>query len=100
MYCAGIAPMVGTCPTRCRRERRARARPHPAGAGFRGRRNFHVVLHALAIAFAVIAAVCIVVAIAGMATGRPSARAGLFVRLLALACFVAAVALNVADRAR
>jgi hypothetical protein len=59
-----------------------------------------VVLHVLAIAFAVIAAVCIVVAIAGMATGRPSARAGLFVRLLALACFVAAVALNVADRAR
>jgi hypothetical protein len=58
------------------------------------------VLHVLAIAFAVVAAVCIAVAIAGMATGRPSARAGLFVRLLALACFVAAVALNIADRAR
>jgi hypothetical protein len=58
------------------------------------------VLHALAIAFAVTAAACIVVAIAGMATGRPGARAGLFVRLFALVCFVAAVVLNIADRAR
>jgi hypothetical protein len=58
------------------------------------------VLHVLAIAFAVLATICIIVAIAGMATGRPSARAGLFVRLLALACFVAAVALNIADRVR
>jgi hypothetical protein len=58
------------------------------------------VLHALAIAFGVIAAACIVIAIAGMATGRQSARAGLIVRLLALACFVAAVVLNVADRTR
>ena len=58
-----------------------------------------VVLHVLAIVFAVIAVVFIVVAIAGMATGRQSARAGMIVRLLALACFVAAVALNVADRA-
>jgi hypothetical protein len=58
------------------------------------------VVHVLAIAFAVLAAICIMVAIAGMATGRPSARAGLVVRLLALACFVAAVALNIADRAR
>jgi hypothetical protein len=54
------------------------------------------VLHALAIAFAAIAAICIIVAIAGMATGNQSARAGWLVRLLALACFVAAVALNVA----
>ncbi|MGN6169585.1 MAG: hypothetical protein ACTHQQ_15655 [Solirubrobacteraceae bacterium] len=59
-----------------------------------------VVLHALAIAFAVLAVVFIVLAIAGMATGRESARTGLLVRLLALACFVAAVVLNVADRAR
>jgi hypothetical protein len=58
-----------------------------------------VVLHALAIVFAVVAAVLLLVAIAGMATGRQSARSGLIVRLLALACFVAAVALNVADRA-
>ena len=58
-----------------------------------------VVLHVLAIVFAVIAAIFIVVATAGMATGRQSARSGLIVRLLALVCFVAAVALNVADRA-
>lgn len=58
------------------------------------------VLHVLAIAFALIAAACIVVAIAGMATGRQSARTGMVVRLLALACFIAAVALNVADRVR
>ena len=58
------------------------------------------VLHVLAVAFAVIAALCIIVAIAGMATGNQSARMGWFVRLLALACFVAAVILNVADRMR
>jgi hypothetical protein len=57
-------------------------------------------LHVLAIVFSVIAAACIVVAIAGMATGRHSARTGLLVRLLALACFIAAVVLNVADRTR
>ena len=57
-------------------------------------------LHALAIAFALLATVFILLAIAGMATGRQSARTGLLVRLLALACFVAAVALNVAERAR
>ena len=56
-------------------------------------------LHVLAIAFAVIAVACIVVAIAGMVTGRQGARAGLFVRLLALACFIAAVVLNILDRA-
>jgi hypothetical protein len=54
------------------------------------------VLHALAIAFAAIAAGCIIVAIAGMATGRQSARGGWLVRLLALACFIAAVVLNIA----
>lgn len=36
-----------------------------------------------------------IVAIAGMATGRASARTGWRVRLLALVCFVAAVVLNV-----
>jgi hypothetical protein len=75
MYWAGIVPMVG---------------------GF----NSILVLHVLAIVFAVIAVACIVVAIAGMVTGRQSARVGLFVRLLALACFVAAVVLNIADRTR
>ena len=57
-------------------------------------------LHVLAIAFAVLAVACIGLAIAGMATGRQSARTGLFVRLLALVCFIAAVVLNIADRAR
>jgi hypothetical protein len=57
------------------------------------------VLHVLAVTFAVIAAACIVAAIAGMATGRQSARAGWLVRMLALVCFIAAVVLNV-DRAR
>jgi hypothetical protein len=54
------------------------------------------VLHALAIAFAVIAAACMIVAIAGMATGNQSARTGWLVRVLALACFVTAVILNIA----
>jgi hypothetical protein len=54
------------------------------------------VLHALAIAFAVLAAICIILAIAGMATGSQSARTGWLVRMLALTCFVAAVVLNVA----
>jgi hypothetical protein len=58
------------------------------------------VLHVLAVVFAVIAAGLIVVAIAGMATGRQSARAGFLVRLLAVLCFIAAVVLNVVDRAR
>jgi hypothetical protein len=54
------------------------------------------VLHALAIAFAVIAAACMIVAIAGMATGNQSARTGWVVRVLALAFFVTAVILNIA----
>jgi hypothetical protein len=45
---------------------------------------------------ALIAVACMTVAIAGMVTGRPSDRAGMLVRVLALACFAAAVALNVA----
>jgi hypothetical protein len=57
------------------------------------------VLHVLALVFAAIAVACIVVAIAGMATGKQTARSGWWVRLLALACFIAAVVLNVADRA-
>ena len=55
-------------------------------------------LHVLAVIFAVAAAGCITVAIAGMATGRQSARMGWLVRMLALMCFVAAVVLNVVDR--
>ena len=53
-------------------------------------------LRALAIAFAVVAVACMIVAIAGMATGKQSARTGWLVRALAVACFAAAVVLNVA----
>ncbi len=56
------------------------------------------VLHALAIAFALLAVCCMIVAIARMATGRESARAGWLVRLAALVLFVAAVVLNVVAR--
>jgi predicted membrane protein len=54
------------------------------------------VLRALAIVFALIAAGCMIVAIAGMATGRQSARTGWLVRVAALVCFGAAVGLNIA----
>jgi hypothetical protein len=53
-------------------------------------------LHALAIALAVVAACSMGVAIVGMATGNQSERTGWIVRLVALVCFVAAVILNVA----
>jgi hypothetical protein len=53
-------------------------------------------LHALAVVFAVIAAVFMIIAIAGMATGTQSPRTGWLVRAVALACFGAAVGLNVA----
>jgi hypothetical protein len=55
-------------------------------------------VRALAVAFAVIAVVLMIVAIAGMVTGRPSDRAGVLIRAAALLCFVAAVILNVASR--
>jgi hypothetical protein len=45
---------------------------------------------------ALIAVILMIVAIAGMVTGRPGDRAGLFVRIAALACFIGAVVLNVA----
>ena len=53
-------------------------------------------LRALAVVFAVIAAGCMIVAVAGMATGRQSARTGWLLRAGALICFGAAVGLNVA----
>ncbi|HET9102078.1 MAG TPA: hypothetical protein VFN55_01890 [Solirubrobacteraceae bacterium] len=53
-------------------------------------------LRALSVAFAVAAVACLGVAVAGMVTGRQSARTGYVVRVLALVCFAAAVALNVA----
>ncbi len=49
----------------------------------------------LAVCLAAIAVVLMVVAIAGMVTGRPGDRAGGVVRVLALLCFTAAVVLNV-----
>jgi hypothetical protein len=53
-------------------------------------------LRALAIAFALIAVVCLVLATAGMVTGRQSARTGTLIRLVALVSFAVAVGLNVA----
>jgi hypothetical protein len=53
-------------------------------------------MRTLSILFALVAVVCMIVAIAGMVTGRPGDRAGLLVRVLAVLCFGAAVALNVA----
>jgi hypothetical protein len=53
-------------------------------------------MRTLSILFALIAVVCMTVAIAGMVTGRPGDRAGLLVRVAAVLCFAAAVALNVA----
>ncbi len=53
-------------------------------------------MRTLSILLALVAVVCMIVAIAGMVTGRPGDRAGLLVRLLAVLCFGAAVALNVA----
>lgn len=53
-------------------------------------------LHVLAVLFALVAVACMMLAVAGMVTGRPSARMGWLVRALAFLCFAAAVALNVA----
>ena len=50
----------------------------------------------LAALLALIAVILMIIAIAGMVTGRPGDRAGWVVRTLALVCFVAAVVLNVA----
>jgi hypothetical protein len=55
-------------------------------------------MRALAAIFALVAVVCMVAAIAGMVTGRPGARAGFTVRLVALVSFAIAVALNIAAR--
>ena len=53
-------------------------------------------LRVLAAIFALIAVACMSVAIVGMVTGRPGARAGWLLRAFALLCFAATVALNVA----
>jgi hypothetical protein len=44
---------------------------------------------------ALVAVGCMSIAIVGMVTGRPSDRAGFFIRALAVVCFAAAVVLNV-----
>lgn len=49
-----------------------------------------------AVLLALFAVVMMVIAIAGMVTGRPGDRAGTLVRAVALVAFVAAVALNIA----
>jgi hypothetical protein len=53
-------------------------------------------VRALAAVFALVAVVCMTVAIVGMATGRPGDRAGWLIRLAAVACFAVAVVLNIA----
>ncbi len=53
-------------------------------------------MRALAVILALTAVVLMLVAIAGMVTGRPGDRAGWVIRALALLCFAAAVVLNVA----
>lgn len=55
-------------------------------------------MRVLAALLALAAVVCMVVAIAGMVTGRPSDRAGVLIRVAALVLFVAAVVVNVASR--
>ena len=53
-------------------------------------------MRALAAVFALIAVVCMSLAIVGMVTGRPSDRAGVFLRIGALLTFAIAVVLGVA----
>lgn len=53
-------------------------------------------LRILALVLALVSVACMSLAIVGMVTGRPGDRAGLALRVAALACFGAAVALNVA----
>ncbi len=57
-----------------------------------------MLLRVIAALLALGAIVCMMLAIVGMVTGRPSDRAGLWIRLLAVVMFGTAVALNVASR--
>jgi hypothetical protein len=54
------------------------------------------VLRIFALLLALISVGCMSVALIGIVTGRPSDRAGWALRLAAVVCFGAAVALNVA----
>ena len=51
-------------------------------------------MRALAAGFALVAVVCMTLAIVGMVTGRPGDRAGLALRAAAVLCFITAVVLN------
>ena len=51
-------------------------------------------MRAAAAGFALIAVICMTVAIVGMVTGRPGDRAGLLLRAAAVLSFVIAVVLN------
>ena len=53
-------------------------------------------MRVLAAAFAMVAVICMTLAIVGMVTGRPGDRAGYVIRAAAVVCFAAAVALNIA----
>jgi hypothetical protein len=53
-------------------------------------------VRALAAIFALVAIVCMTVALVGMATGRPGDRAGWLIRMAAVLCFATAVVLNIA----
>jgi hypothetical protein len=50
----------------------------------------------LAAVFALVAVICMTLAIVGMVTGRPGDRAGMVVRIVAVVCFATAVVLNIA----
>ena len=52
-------------------------------------------MRVLAAVFALIAVVCMTVALVGMATGRPGDRAGTLIRIAAVLCFATAVVLNI-----
>ena len=66
-----------------------------AQAGLRAR---NVSMRVAAVLFAVVAVVCLIVAVAGMATGRMDARRGTAIRVVALVSFAIAVVLNVVSR--
>jgi hypothetical protein len=53
-------------------------------------------LRVLAALFALVAIICMTLAIVGMVTGRPGDRAGLALRAAAVLCFLAGVVLNAA----
>ena len=53
-------------------------------------------MRALAAMFALVAVVCMTVAIVGMVTGRPGDRTGWLIRVAAVLCFAIAVVLNIA----